>query len=33
MNGFESTMKIKELVAKKNYIDPIILSYSCNVGI
>lgn len=33
MNGFESTSKIKELVLKKNYIDPIIISYSCNVGL
>lgn len=32
MNGFETTKKIKDLIKIENYINSIIISYSCNTG-
>lgn len=33
MNGFEATKQIKNLIQNKNYIDSIMISYSCNSGL
>ena len=33
MDGFEATLKIKHLINNENFIDSIIISYSCNIGI
>lgn len=33
MGGFETTKKIKSLIADENYIDAVIISYSCNTGL
>jgi len=33
MNGFEAAKNITNLIIEENYIDTMLISYSCNAGI